>query len=221
MARFLVMSAGALPSKTSGSGASVAAGLFGRAADRVEVSVLPVIGEPRDLERAVVFHEAAGVVVDRFAGAGEQAGGGVVVAEDQLRIGFGELQGDADRHLAERAAGQAARAADGLRAQQHVHAESTALTDEAVDEQRRILARACRLRRRIPGIRRRSAASAASSPRRGSAVGVEILDAGLAVEITAASQFGVEALQHAEAKLAIALDRDDPRVRQVVRRRRS
>ena len=43
----------------------------------------------------------------------------------------------------------------------------------------------------------------------------EILHAGFAEQIAAPFQFLIDALQHAQAEFAIALDRDDARVRQV------
>ena len=72
-----------------------------------EIDLAAIVGEPGDLEWAVAFDEAAGVVVDRLAGTREEAGGGVVVAENQVRVGLGGLQCDADGHLADGAAGEA------------------------------------------------------------------------------------------------------------------
>ena len=74
--------------------------------------------------------------VSTFAGPGEQAGGGVLFAEDQVGVGLAALQGDADGHLADRAAGERVRAGQGLRAQQHVDAEGPALPHQAVQQQR-------------------------------------------------------------------------------------
>jgi hypothetical protein len=53
-------------------------------ADALEVLPTLLIGQPGDLERAVGLDESAGVVVNGFAGAGQEAGGGVVVAQDHL-----------------------------------------------------------------------------------------------------------------------------------------
>ena len=73
---------------------------------RCEVVVALVVGEPDDLEGMVALEQAVGVVVDRLARPGQQPGGRVVFAQDQVGVGFAALQGDADRHLADRAAGQ-------------------------------------------------------------------------------------------------------------------
>ena len=65
----------------------------------------------------VALEQAVGVVVDRLAGPGQQPGGRVLLAEDQVGVGLAALQGDADRHLADRAAGQRVGPGQGLRAQ--------------------------------------------------------------------------------------------------------
>ena len=52
---------------------------------------------------------------------------------------------------------------------------------------------------------------------RGRAIAGEVLHADLAEDVAADLQLGVEPLQHAQAELALALDRDDPGVRQLVR----
>ena len=68
--------------------------------------------------KVVALDQAVGVVVDRLAGPRQQPGGRVVLAEDQVRVGLAALQRDAHGHLAERAAGQRVRAAEGLRAEE-------------------------------------------------------------------------------------------------------
>ena len=68
---FLCRSLGALPSKTTGS--SILDGGIHFRGDAIEPLVAFFIGEPGDLEGAIGFDEAALVVVDRFAGAGEEA----------------------------------------------------------------------------------------------------------------------------------------------------
>ena len=50
------------------------------------------------------------------------------------------------------------------------------------------------------------------------AVAVYVLHAGVAKPVGAQAQLGVEPLEHADAELALALDRDDARVRQLARR---
>ena len=103
--------------------------------------------------------QAVGVVVDRLAGPGQQPGGRVVFAEDQVGVGLAALQGDAHGHLADRAAGQRVGPAQRLRAEQHVDAERPALPHQPVQQQRRLPGRSGRPRRRTPGTRRRSAGS--------------------------------------------------------------
>ncbi len=49
---------------------------------------------------------------------------------------------------------------------------------------------------------------------------LEVLHAAAGGTVAAGAQFGVQPLQHAQAELALALDGDDPRVRQLVPRRR-
>ena len=61
-------------------------------------------GGPDDLERAVAFHRARGVVVDAFAGPREEARRGIVFVHDEVGVGLVALQRDADDHLAERGA---------------------------------------------------------------------------------------------------------------------
>ena len=89
----------------------------GQLLNPLEVVLAALVGEPDDLERMVPFDQAVGVVVDRLAGPRQQPGGGVVLAEDQVRVGLAALQRDADRHLAERAAGQRVGPAERLRAE--------------------------------------------------------------------------------------------------------
>ena len=63
------------------------------------------VGQPDDLEGVVAFEQAVGVVVDRLAGPGQQAGGRVVFAQDQVGVGLAALQGDAHGHLADACCG--------------------------------------------------------------------------------------------------------------------
>ena len=105
----------------------------------LQVVVALVVGEPDDLEGMVALVDAVGVVVDRLAGPGEQPGGRVLLAEDQVGVGLAALQGDAHGHLADGAAGQRIGPAQRLRAQQHVDAERPALPHQAVQQQGRLL----------------------------------------------------------------------------------
>lgn len=111
----------------------------GQLADAVQVLLALRLAEPDDLERVVALDQAVGVVVDRLAGPRQQAGGGVVVAEDQVGVGLAALQGDAHRHLIDGAAHQAVGAAERLRAEQDVDAEGPALPDQAVEQLGRFL----------------------------------------------------------------------------------
>src|SRR4029079_10968249 len=76
------------------------------------------------------------------SGTAEQPGGRVVLAENEMGIGFAALQGDANRHLAERAAGERVSSGEGLRAEQHMNTEGTTLAHEAVEQQRGIMSNA-------------------------------------------------------------------------------
>src|ERR1700733_3696754 len=60
---------------------------LGAGGELAEINVALFVGEPGDLEGAVPFDQPAGVIVDRFARPAEQPSGGVVVAENKLRIG--------------------------------------------------------------------------------------------------------------------------------------
>ncbi len=119
------MMAGELPSKTMGTGTVMEFFCCEGVMDFFEVDFAFVIGKEGDLEGTVGFDEAAGVVVDGFAGAGEQTRGGVVIAKDHLEIGLGALECDADGDLAQRAAPETRAAADGLRAENEMDAEGT------------------------------------------------------------------------------------------------
>ena len=50
-----------------------------------------LIGQPGDLEGAVGLDQAAGIVIDRFAGAREQPRRRVAITQDELRIGLAGL----------------------------------------------------------------------------------------------------------------------------------
>ena len=85
--------------------------------------------------------QAVGVVVDRLAGPRQQSRRRVFVAEDQMGVGLAALQGDADRHLIDRAPRQAVGAAQRLRAEQDVQTEGSALPHQPVQQLRRVLRR--------------------------------------------------------------------------------
>src|ERR1035438_8682369 len=109
--------------------------------DLREVSLSYLIRQPDHLERAVAFDHARHVVVDAFAGPGEQARRGIVLVHDQVGVGLVALQGDADDHLAEGSAGDSVGAPQGLRPKQHMDAESASLAHYPVQQQRRRLDR--------------------------------------------------------------------------------
>jgi hypothetical protein len=110
--------------------------LLGERVDFVQQAVALLIRQPHDLEGAVALHRAGRVVVDAFAGPREQPRRGVVVIHDEVGVGLVALQRHADDHLPERGARQRVRAAERLRAEQHMDAERAALPHDAVEEQR-------------------------------------------------------------------------------------
>jgi len=69
------------------------------------------------LKRIIAFNHAVGVVVDGFTGPGQEPRGAVFFTEDEVRVGVAALQGDADRHLPDRRAGQRIGPPQRLRAQ--------------------------------------------------------------------------------------------------------
>ena len=136
---FLPRRPATLPSKTIVRPRRDVAALPGQLADAVQVVLALLVGQPDDLEDVVALDQAVGVVVDRLAGPRQQPGRRVVLAQDQVGVGLAALQGDAHRHLVDGAAGQRVGAAQGLRAEQDVHAEGPALPHQAVQQQRRLL----------------------------------------------------------------------------------
>ena len=180
------------------------------------------VRQPDDLEQIVAFDQAVGVVVDRLAGPRQQPGGRVVLAQNQVRVGLAALQGDAHRHLVDRAARQRVGPAERLRAEQHVHAERPALPHQAVEQQRRLLGDLVVLDEELLELVD-DQQDARQRLRRllGLRIAVQVLHARLAEAFAADLQLGVQPLQHAQAELALALDGDDAGVRQPVRRRRS
>ena len=163
----------------------------------------------------VAREQAVLVVVDRFAGAGEQAGGGVFVAEDEVGVGLAALQGDAHRHLADRAAGERVGAAERLRAQEHVDAERAALADEAVEQQRRVLGELVVGDEQLLELVDDQQRARQRRVGHGAAEAGDVLHAVLAEQLAAAAQLLVEPLEHADAELALAFDGDHAGVRQL------
>ena len=211
-------SAGTLPSKTIvGSRVRPAAEAASPSASSRSVAryfCALGVGEPDDLERVVAGEQAVLVVVDRFAGAGEQAGGGVFVAEDEVGVGLAALQGDAHRHLAERAAGERVGAGERLRTEQHVDAERAALPHEAVEQQRRVLGQLVVGDEQLLELVDDQQRARHRHVGHGAAEAGDVLHAVLAEQLAAAAQLLVEPLEHADAELALALDGDHPGVRQ-------
>ena len=111
----------------------------GQPSQRAQIPLPAFIVQEHNLERIVAGDHAVGVVVDRLAGTRQQAGGGVVFTENQAGVGLVALQRDADGHLPHRGTGQAVGAAERLGAEQNMHAEGTALTDEPVEDEGGIL----------------------------------------------------------------------------------
>ena len=122
---------------------------------------------------------------------------------------------DPHGHLAERAPGQGERAAERLRAEEDVDAEGPALADQAVEQKRGLLGELVFLDEELlelvddqqdPG----------QGGRAGSvAIAVEVLHAGVAEPVGPQPHLGVEPLEHADAELALALDRHDAGVGQL------
>ena len=74
-----------------------------------EVGLAALVGEPDDLEEVVPLDHAVGVVVDRLAGAGEQPGGGVLLAQDQVGVGLAALRARSARPSGRACSGPARR----------------------------------------------------------------------------------------------------------------
>ena len=72
----------------------------------VQARVAFFVFEPGNLKRVVAFQQAIGVIVNCLAGASEQSGGCVLLAEDEVRVGLAALQSDPHGNLTKRAAGQ-------------------------------------------------------------------------------------------------------------------
>ena len=188
--------------------------LPGQLADVPQILVAIAVGEPHDLERMIAFVETVGVIIDGLAGPGEQPGRRVVFAEDQVGVGLAALQGDADGHLADRAAGQGVGPAERLRAQQDVDAERPALPHQPVQQQGRILGDPIVLDKQLLELvdNQQDARQAGLGPAARNLSGPA---RPLAEQVAAGAQLGVEPFEHAEAELPLALDGHHPGVRQL------
>ena len=188
--------------------------LFRKRVDFVQPLVALLIGQPDDLERAVAFKCSGGVIVDAFAGTREQARSGIAVVHDEVGIGLVALERDADHHLAERGAGQRVSAAQRLRAEQDVDAEGAALAHDAVEEQGSGLRDGIVIHEELLEFvddeqRARNRLGAARA-----FISCDVLNTEFAEQVAAPLQLFVHAFEHAQRKLAVALDGDDFRVRQ-------
>ena len=185
--------------------------------DLLQVRFAVGVRQPDDLEEVVPFHHAVGVVVDRLAGPGQQPGGRVVFAQDQVRVGLAALKRDPHGHLAQRGLGQRVLAAQGLRAQDDVHAEGTTLPHQAVEQQRDLLRDLVVLDEELLELvdDQQDARHRHFGP--GLAIAGQVLAAELAVDLAAFLELDIQPLEHAQAELALALDGDDPGVGQVHR----
>ena len=112
-----------------------------------------------------------------------------------------------------RAAGQTVRSAKRLRAQQHVHAERTALPHQTIQQQGGILSQFVVVGKQFLEFvdhqqNSRHRAGAGHGP-----IGGHVLHAGLAEQIAAAFQFGIQFFNHAQAEFPFAFDGNDPGMR--------
>ena len=135
--------------------------LAGQVAELLQVGLAALVGEPDDLEEVVPLGRAVGVVVDRLAGPGEQLGGGVLLAEDQVGVGLAALEGDPHGHLAERASGPGRRPRRASASRGGRGRRTPGPAGPGGRAAARPPGRACPPRRRTPGTRRRSAGSGA------------------------------------------------------------
>ena len=135
-----------------------------------------------------------------------------------MGVVFAALQRDPHGHLAERAPGQRESPAQALRAEDDVHAERATLPDQAVEPQGRLLGELVLLDEELLKLVDDQQDSGQGRRAGDVAVAVQVLHARVAEPVGPQAQLGVEPLEHADPELALALDRDDARVRQLVRR---
>ena len=181
--------------------------LVAHGADLLQVVFSPLVGEPDDLEEMVSLGRAVGVVVDGLARSRQPLGGQVVLGQDQERVDLAALQGDAHGHLAQGAAGQGERPAQRLRAKLDVDAEGPALADQAVEQERGLLGELVFLDEELLEL-----VDHEQDPRQGRRAGsiaitAEVLHAGIAEPVGPQPHLHVQPLEHADAELALALDR--------------
>ena len=180
--------------------------------DSLQVLFAPLVREPDDLEQVVAFHHAVGVVVNRLAGTGQQPSGRVVFAQDQVSVGFAALQSNSHRHLAQGGFGQRILAAQGLRAENHVHSESTTLPHQSIEQERDFLSDLVVFDEEFLELVDHEQDPRHRHFRAGLAIAAEVLTAELAVDFAALFELQVEALKHAQTKLALAFDGDHARM---------
>jgi hypothetical protein len=183
--------------------------LAGETVDFLESGVTFLVVDPYDLEWAVALEGAGGVVVDGFAGSGEEAWGGVVIVHDEEGIGFIALEGDADDHLTEGGSCEGVGAAEGLGSEDDVDSEGAALADEAIEEEGGVLGDAVVFSEELLELVDEEEGAGQGFGVGCAEVSGEVLDTELAEEIAAVAEFVVDTLQHAKAELPIAFDGDD------------
>ncbi len=192
-------------------------GESGHAAQRL---IAALIGQPNDLEQVIALEEPAGGVVDGFAGPGQEPRCRVVLAENEMSIGLAALQGDADGHLVDGAAGQAVSASQGLRAEQDMNAEGASLPDQPIQKEGGFLGGLVILDKKFlefvddeQDARHGLLAVVAGMV---VAIGIQVVDAALAEAFAAGFELDVEPLQDAEAELALTFDRHHAGMGQLV-----
>ena len=76
--------------------------------------VAAIVRQPGDLERVISLGQAVGVVVNCLARSGQQTGGAVFLAQDEVGVALAALQRDPHADLPQRAAGERIGAAQSL-----------------------------------------------------------------------------------------------------------
>ncbi len=164
----------------------------------------------------IAFKQSVGVVVDGFARSSQQAGGRVFFAKNQVSVRLAALQRHPHRHLAQRGASQRVGSAEGLRAKQHVDSKGSALADQAVEQQRRLLMHAIVLDKELLELVDDQQHTRHRLVRTRIAISGHVLNMMLAEQVAAFRQHPVQPLQNTQAKLPVTLDRDDSRMWQFV-----
>ena len=161
------------------------------------------------MEGAISFDGARGVIVDAFAWAGEESGGGVAIIHDEIGVGFVALKGDADDHLSEGGAGERISATEGLGAEDDMDAKGAALADDAVEEEGGGLGDGIVIDKKLLKFVDEEEGTREGFGATGASISGEVLDAEFAKKIPAAFEFIVDALEDAEGEFAITFDGDD------------